>query len=151
MKRFAIVVTVTMAALSLPVFAATSAAQDHPRVGEVRAFAVAPANQETVAQLHRDGWLEANGRLLPVATFKALYQQIGRTWTAAGVSEDRFAIPQLRDTTQRPRFYDNPYGVLSAGDLVTSGRVRPIVNRSNALTYWIFVGQDVSRVDLAAR
>src|SRR5579871_4663811 len=102
MKRFAIVVTVTMAALSLPVFAATSAAQDHPRVGEVRAFAVAPANQETVAQLHRDGWLEANGRLLPVATFKALYQQIGRTWTAAGVSEDRFAIPQLRDTTQRP-------------------------------------------------
>ncbi len=119
---------------------------DHPRVGEVRVFAVAQGNQEAVTQLHRDGWLEADGRLLPVSQFRDLYREIGRTWTARDVSEASFAIPQLRDATQRARSSDNPYGVLSPGDLVTSGRAHPVVNRTHPLTYWIFVGRDVSRI-----
>ena len=34
------------------------------RVGEVRAFAVAPGNSQVIAELHHDGWLEARGQLL---------------------------------------------------------------------------------------
>ena len=148
MKTLTIVAAV---GLLVPALARPATAQDRPRVGEVRSFAVGARNDDAIAKLHHDGWLEANGRLLPVAQFKDLYGQIGRTWTAAGVSEDRFAIPQLRDTTQRPGFYDNPYGVLSAADLVTSGRDRPATSRPNPLTYWIFVGRDVSRLEPASR
>ena len=62
---------------------------------------------------------------------------------ALGTSEDRFAIPDLRDQSQRSVSSDNPFGVLGPGDLVTSsGVVRR--RRISPVTYWIFTGQDVS-------
>jgi len=139
------------AAASLPGAArAADATTDHARVGEVRTFAVSPDNGQAVAALHHDGWIEANGELLPVKDFQDLYRAIGRAWTAAQVSEERFAVPALRDSRQRANFWDNPYGVLTAADLVTSGRPQPRTSRPNRLTYWIFAGRDVSQAAPAA-
>jgi Phage Tail Collar Domain len=109
-------------------------------VGEVRMLAVARGDRSASAQLQREGWVEANGQLLDVARHEALYQRIGRTWTAEGVARDRFAVPRLEDSTQRARSSDNPFGVLGPGDLVTSGRARPVTSRRSPLSYWIFAG-----------
>lgn len=117
-----------------------------PRVGEVRRFAVAPGNADVIAHLHHDGWLEARGQLLSASACDALFKTIGRTWTADDVGEGRFAVPDLHDRAQRSISSDNPFGVLGPGDLVTGGRVvRPWL-RSNPMTYWIFTGQDVTRL-----
>ena len=64
-------------------------------------LAIAPGNQTVAAELHRDGWLEARGQMLPVGTFPELYQVVGRAWTAGGVAQDRFAVPQVSDRSQR--------------------------------------------------
>ena len=48
------------------------------RVGEVRAFAVAPGNSQVIAELHHDGWLEARGQLLSARELQALYKVIRR-------------------------------------------------------------------------
>jgi hypothetical protein len=120
---------------------ARSAAQT--RIGEVRMHAIAPDDQSIAAELHRDGWLEARGQTLPVGEFPELYKVVGRTWTSEGVAENRFAIPEISDRSQRRISSDNPFGVLGPGDLVTSGRVarnRPSV----PLTCWIFVGRPVT-------
>ena len=148
MKRFT---AFAAAVIMSGVLTGAAYAADSPRLGEVRTFAVARGNQDAITQLHHDGWLEANGRVLSAAQFPALYREIGRTWTARAVSEGSFAIPLLRDTTQLARSFDNPYGVLGPGDLVTSGRVHPVVDRSYPLTYWIFVGQDVSQLIVESR
>ena len=146
MKSSLIVFAALAAAASLPgTAAAADGTADHARVGEVRTFAVAPDNALAIAALHRDGWIEANGELLPVRDFQDLYRAIGRAWTAARVGEDRFAVPALRDTRQRAAYWDNPYGVLSAADLVTSGRLQERDSRPNRLSYWIFTGRDVSQ------
>ena len=109
-------------------------------IGEVRMFAVAHGNSTAAADLQREGWVEANGQLLDIAQYQDLYRRIGRTWTASGVSTDRFAVPHLEDSTQPSRSSDNPFGVLGPGDLVTSGRVRPVTSRRSPLSYWIFAG-----------
>jgi microcystin-dependent protein len=111
-----------------------------PYVGEVRLFAVARGDRTTATQLRNEGWIEANGQLLDVARYEALYRRIGRTWTAEGVADGRFAVPQLEDSTQRTRSSDNPFGVLGPGDLVSSGRARSVTSRRSPLSYWIFAG-----------
>jgi hypothetical protein len=108
---------------SVSASAADDVAAGRPRVGEVRAFAVAPSNKEAVAELHHDGWLEARGQLLSVSEFPALFKAVGRTWTNSDVGPERFAIPEVLDRSQRKVSSDNPYGVLGPGDLVTGGRV----------------------------
>ena len=148
MKRFGAFVTAVIMSGALT---GSAHAADSPRLGEVRTFAVARGNHDAITPLHHDGWLEANGRVLSASQFPELYREIGRTWTARAVSEGSFAIPLLRDTTQLARSFDNPYGVLGPGDLVTSGRVHPILDRSYPLTYWIFVGRDVSQLLVASR
>lgn len=86
------------------------------------------------------GWVEANGQLLDASRYQELYRRIGRTWTAKGVASDRFAVPKLDDATQWRRSSDNPFGVLGPGDLVSSGRARPVTSRRSPLSYWIFAG-----------
>src|SRR5215467_4787033 len=110
-------------------------------VGEVRLFAVTRGDSTVAAQLRNEGWVEANGQLLDVERYQALYRRVGRTWTADGVAANRFAVPRLVDSTQPTRSSDNPFGVLPPGDLVSSGRVRPVTSRRSPLSYWIFAGQ----------
>ena len=144
---------VAASSMALHVPAAARAAQDNtagPQVGEVRAFAVGQGNVGAVTALHRDGWLEANGELLSVAQFDALYRRIGRTWTAKRVAEDRFAVPRIHNEMQAAPDWANPYGVLGPGDLVTSGVMRETSVRA-PISYWIFVGRDVSATTVAYR
>jgi len=129
-------------ALTLTAFSLVASADERPYLGEVRAIAMAKGNQELVTRLHRDGWIEANGQTLPVAQFEDLYRQLGRTWTAAVVPHDRFALPRLRDTTQPLPSSDDPYGVLAAG---THNRPRRQPGLT-PLSYWLFIGQDIDRV-----
>lgn len=145
--KVAVVAAVTAglmaAGLAVASPADTSAGAAH--VGEVRAFAIGEGSGDAIAQLHREGWLEADGELLAIRLYATLYRQIGRTWTADGVAEDHFAVPRLRDSLQRAPSSDNPYGVLGPGDLVRSGARRPTV-RAHPVTYWIFAGQEVSPI-----
>jgi hypothetical protein len=135
--KFIKTATIVVAVLSaVPAMAEASGAY----VGEVRMFAVPHGDRNAAALLQREGWVEANGQLLDVGRYEELYQRIGRTWTADGVTRDRFAVPRLEDSTQRSRSSNNPFGVLGPGDLVTSGRVRPATSRRSPLSYWIFAG-----------
>lgn len=115
------------------------------RIGEVRMLAIAPDNQSVATELHRDGWLEARGQMLAVGEFPELYKVVGRTWTSEGVAENRFAIPEVSDRSQRRISSNNPFGVLGPGDLVTGGRVAKR-QPSVPLTCWIFVGHPVTAV-----
>ena len=117
------------------------------RIGEVREFAVAPGNRQVIAQLHHDGWLEARGQLLSARAYPALYGVVGRTWTTDEVVEGRFAVPDLRDRSQRSLSSDNPFGVLGPGDVVTSGRTNRQWRRTSPIVYWIFTGSDVTRLE----
>jgi len=116
-------------------------------VGEIRAFAVARSNAEAIVRLRHDGWIEADGRVLPVAEYPALYKRIGREWTADGVEEGRFAVPDLRGLLRRLISSDNAFGVLGPGDVLSAGSRTPAVKRSVPVLYWIFTGQDVTNVD----
>jgi hypothetical protein len=116
------------------------------RVGEVRMFVLDPANRGAVEALHREGWLEARGEVLPTNAFEALFKAIGRAWTADGVTSNRFAVPDLGNRAKRSESSSsrNPYGVLGPGDLVTGGRGSRV--RPQPVAFWIFTGQDVSRL-----
>ena len=116
-----------------------------PMTGEVRMLAVPPTNAKVIARLHHDGWLEARGQLLLASMFPELYQTVGRAWTRDDVPDGRFAVPDLRDRAHR-RSSDNPFGVLSPGDLVAAGRrLRTRSLKEGPLSYWIYVGRDASR------
>jgi hypothetical protein len=115
-----------------------------PRPGEVRTIALAAGNVDAIAQLHREGWIEARGQLLSTADFPELFQAVGRTWTATDVAAGRFAIPAIHERTGRQISSDNPFGVLGPGDLVTSGLPQHSWLRSGELSEWIFAGRDVS-------
>jgi DNA-binding response OmpR family regulator len=130
--------------------ASDDAVTARPLVGEVRALAIAPGNTKAVSELHRDGWLETRGQQLSSRDFPELYETIGRAWTSEGVPEDRFAVPDYHDRSQRRISSDNPFGVLGPGDLVTSGRARNESARQAPLSYWIFVGRDLSGVNVNA-
>jgi len=117
-----------------------------PRIGEVRVIALAPGNQEVVTQLRQEGWLQANGQILSTAEYPALYRQLGRAWTRAGIPQDRFAIPRLRDSTQPVASSSDPYDVLGSGATPTANKVtRRQQIHSTPLSYWIFAGQDGNR------
>jgi microcystin-dependent protein len=122
-----------------PSIAAAESSGAH--VGEVRLFAVARGDRAVVAQLQDEGWVDVNGQLLDVDRYGELYRRIGRTWTADGVAANRFAVPRLEDSTQPTRSSDNPFGVLGHGDVLSSGRVRPVTSRRSPLSYWIFAGR----------
>ncbi|HET9834547.1 MAG TPA: phage tail protein [Vicinamibacterales bacterium] len=135
----------TIAALSVMVSAADGSAAG-PRIGEVRVIALAPGNQDVVTQLHQEGWLEANGQILSTTEYPALYRQLGRAWTRAGIPQDRFAIPRLRDATQPVASSSDPYEVLGSGATPTANKVtRRQQIHSTPLSYWIFAGQDGNR------
>jgi hypothetical protein len=136
-----------LAATLYVVHAGGNTPTEAPHVGEVREFAVAPGNDEVIAQLHRDGWLEARGQLLSASVYEALYKTVSLAWTADDVAEGRFAIPDLDDHSQRSISSDDPFGVLGPGDLVTSGRTTRQWLRTSPITYWIFTGQDVTRLE----
>ena len=138
---------VVMLCGSLTAGAAAGAMPAGPRMGEVRAIAVGQANHDAVDELHRDGWLEANGQLLITADFDGLFRQIGRTWTAEGVAAQYFAVPDLRKGIASANEPPNPYGVLGPGDLVQSGRPQRTWERAHVISYWIFTGRDVSHVE----
>jgi len=134
-------VALTIAALSVVVAATDGSVTAGPRLGEVRVIALAPGNQELVAQLHQEGWLEANGQVLSTTEYPALYRQLGRAWTRAGIPQDRFAIPRLRDTTQPAASSSDPYQVLGSGATPTANKVtRRQQIHSTPLSYWIFAG-----------
>jgi Phage Tail Collar Domain len=141
--------------VALALFTAAWATADQtqasrPVVGELRTFAVPPGDSTSRVQLHHQGWIEANGKLLEASAFEPLLKAIGRTWTPAGVSSDEFAVPDLRGRSRGRTSSDNPFGVLGPGDLVTSGRPIAKGMTSGPITYWIFTGQDVSALDRSA-
>jgi microcystin-dependent protein len=141
-RRFVLanVMTIVLAA------AVPAAAQStRPWLGQIRVVALSPDSSAMIAQLHHEGWLEARGQLLAVPEFPDLFQVVGRGWTRPGVSEGKFALPDIRD----PRVAEmaSPYvRVLDPGDLVTGGRQKRSWTRPNLLSYWIFVGRDASSV-----
>jgi tail collar domain len=146
----AAIVAMFICAMTAKLFGAQFAVGQTP-VGEVRLIAVGRTSHDvTVAELHRQGWLEAHGQLLRATQFPQLYKIIGRTWTASGVTSEWFAVPKLRDFRQASVSSDNPYGVLGPGDLVSSGLPRRITDRSSPISYWIFVGRDVSRAEFGS-
>jgi microcystin-dependent protein len=133
-------------AASILVALAVTASADGPRIGEVRIIAMAPGNQEVVTQLHQEGWLEANGQVLSTTQYPALYRQLGRAWTRAGIPQDRFALPRLRDSTQPLPSSSDPYDVLGSGATPTATKMtRRQQIHSTPLSYWIFVGLDGNR------
>lgn len=89
---------------------------------EVRAFAIDPADQRALRELHHAGWLEAMGQLLSTQDFPAARAMIGRAWTADNVPSDRFALPDLRRLSADPASPDRVTAELLEGDLVTGGR-----------------------------
>ena len=116
-----------------------------PVVGEIRALAVTQPTAEVVARMHQEGWLEADGQLLSALDFPDLYAAIGRTWTPNSVQEGRFAVPNVRTEFQSQPSYENPFGVLTAADLVTSGRDDRPSRTFPHLSYWIFVGRNANK------
>jgi hypothetical protein len=130
--------------MCLPEAARAADIASSPRPGEVRAMAIATSNVDAIAQLHREGWIEARGQLLSTADFPELFRAVGRTWTAKDVAEGRFAIPDIHERTGHEISSDNPFGVLGPGDLVTSGNPQHTWLRSGELSEWIFAGKDVS-------
>jgi len=149
MKNVTRLVTGVCALALTPLIAlgANEGTDGRAHVGEIRAFAVARSNVEAIVQLEHEGWIEADGRLLPVAGYPALYRQIGREWTADGVETTRFAVPDLRGLLRRDISSDNPFGVLGPGDVLSSGSRKPTVKRSIPVVCWIFTGRDVTEVD----
>jgi hypothetical protein len=145
MTKFVVFAVVASAIGLVPGSSAdTLKAVDSPRVGEIRAFVVSPRNVDAVMELHQSGWIEARGQLVDVESYPELYRVVGREWTAAGVSEQEFAVPQVRDERfLRAVATANVYRVLGPGDLITGGREIKSSSRLNPITYWIFVGRRV--------
>jgi hypothetical protein len=137
----------TLALTPLIAWGADAGTAGRAHVGEIRAFAVARSNVEAIVRLEHEGWIEADGRLLPAAEYPALYKQIGREWTAEGVEAARFAVPDLRGLLRRDISSDNPFGVLGPGDVLSAGSRKPTVKRSVPVLYWIFTGEDVTQID----
>jgi hypothetical protein len=110
-----------------------------PLVGEIRAMAVSAPAARAVARLHEQGWIEASGELLSAKEYPELFDAIGRTWTSDGVSEDRFAVPDIKEPggIRSP----NPFGVMGPGDLVTSGPDAKSWLKPATISYWIYVGR----------
>jgi tail collar domain len=126
-----------LAVAALPYGAAASAAPDPAQSaipGELRLFALAPEQTSAIEALHQQGWMEADGRLLPQQDFPELYARIGRAWTRARIATDLFAVPNLVDRHDDP----NPYGVLGPDDLVMSGLPQP---RPTRTIYFIYLGR----------
>jgi tail collar domain len=154
MKSIASLLTIlaVLAVRSAITLASDEGTAGRAHVGEIRAFAVARSSVDAVVRLEHEGWIEADGRLLPVAEYSALYKQIGRDWTADGVDATRFAVPDLRGLLRRLISSDNPFGVLGPGDILSAGARKPTTKRSvPPVAYWIFTGQDVTQIVAGSR
>jgi microcystin-dependent protein len=102
-------------------------------------MAVVAPGTRAVAQLHEQGWIEARGELLSAKEYPELFDAIGRTWTSDGVSEGRFAVPDVKDSGRIRAA--NPFGVMGPGDLVAGGRTaKPWLNPA-PISYWIYAGR----------
>lgn len=142
------------ATLLLTTFAVAASADDtltaRPQVGEIREIAVTGENLTALKhELHSQGWLEADGRILEIALFETLYQHIGRAFTPAGVDRGLFAVPRLRSVNYQPVSSDDPYGVLSRN--VTPNRLDPTPPaKVPKLSFWIFIGQNIETANASA-
>lgn len=65
-------------------------------LGAVITFAgdlgVAAVERRLISQ----GWLPCDGRLVSIASFRGLYQLLGRLYTPAGTAKDSFCLPDYR-------------------------------------------------------
>ena len=146
-KRYVAMSTFALFCAPLTTSAADSGAPGRVYVGEVRTMVVAPDNRDAIDALHHDGWIEARGMVLSSEAFPELFKVIGRTWTADDVVSGRFAIPNIHNGSQCDLVSnDDPSGVLSAADRLQSGRVQSNWLGARSISYWIFVGRDVSRL-----
>jgi microcystin-dependent protein len=137
-RSFVSSVSIAMVGLATAA-AAAQPGRTSPLVGEIRVMAVAAPDTRVVAQLHEQGWIEARGELLSAAEYPELFDAIGRAWTSDGVSEGRFAVPDIKESG-RVRSA-NPFGVMGPGDLVTGGRAaKPRLNQA-LISYWIYAGR----------
>jgi hypothetical protein len=141
MKPFARLIALTFAlgAFGLAAFVRADTPATTPLVGELRVFAIGPANKAAIARMHKQGWLEARGQVVSKSEYPDLYDTIGRTWTADKTPANQFALPDLRDRFEQ-RSSANPFGVMGAGDLLTGSAKRTPL--TDPLTYWIYVGPD---------
>lgn len=123
-------------------------------VGELRPFAfgrAAKGRSSSLSQLHRLGWLECAGQPLAIEDFPELHDAIRDTWGTG--PKGAFLVPDLRGFFLRgwqTAENEETYQQLMGGDLIKGredappARVRP---DSAEVTYFIYVGRDVSRLD----
>jgi hypothetical protein len=135
-----IALTLALGALGLAAVVRADTPAPAPLVGELRVFAIGPANSAAMARLHKQGWLEARGQVVSKTEYPELYETIGRAWTADKTPASQFALPDLRNRFER-NSSANPFGVMGGGDLLTGDAERTPI--ADPLTYWIYVGQNV--------
>ncbi len=124
-------------------------------VVELRPFAFghgeANGRSSSLSQLHRLGWLECAGQPLAIEDFPELHDAIRDTWGTG--PKGAFLVPDLRGFFLRgwqTARNEETYQELMGGDLIKGredaprARVRP---DSAEVTYFIYVGRDVSRLD----
>jgi len=66
-----------------------------PIIGEIRAFAFGPEKGDVVGTLHKQGWVECDGRDLLDKSFPDLYKAIENTWGSQSPHLS-FKVPDLR-------------------------------------------------------
>lgn len=86
MKIMLFAAALAATAVSLPAHA-----QEGVTVGEIRLFAF---------NFCPEGWVEANGQLMPIRSQPALYALLGNSYGGDGASS--FAVPDLRKVIPQP-------------------------------------------------
>jgi microcystin-dependent protein len=66
-----------------------------PIIGEIRAFAFGPEKEDVVGRLHKQGWVECDGRDLLDKDFPDLYKAIENNWGTVSPHLS-FKVPDLR-------------------------------------------------------
>jgi microcystin-dependent protein len=66
-----------------------------PTIGEIRTFAFGPERGTLVATLHKQGWVECDGRDLLIKDFRELYKATENNW-GTGSLNLTFKVPDLR-------------------------------------------------------
>jgi len=84
MKKFTVLGLAAASSVSLLCAAAPAAAQSEPILGQVTLFATNWCPQ---------GWLQANGAVLPISQYSSLFALYGNTYGGDGVTN--FALPNL--------------------------------------------------------
>lgn len=141
-QKHTLVATLSLFLLSAGVLAAQDQPAQTPMIGEIRSYAIDPANRQTVERLHRAGWIQAAGQMASREAYPELFDAIGLLWTSSTDGRSNtFRLPDLRqpedvDTAARVR------SGLDSGDLITGGR--RLRGSRSAPAAWIYVGRDAS-------